>query len=288
MQFKMKSLVVAIAVALMAPALMAQSADKPEKSSKASRAAKAEAKAESKVDGKISVNGVIIPQAYFDAMNKEREATGQPASPEVGNAIKEELISREVLSQAAKKKGLDKDPVVAAQMDMARQAVLIRAYFDDFVKANPVTDAQLKTNYEQFVAQMGDKEYKARHILVDKEDEAKAIIAALKRGDAFDKLAKEKSKDTGSKDNGGDLDWGPAGRYVPEFGNAMKALAKGQTSDTPVKSPFGYHIIRLDDSRDMKVPKFDEVKDNLRQRSQQEQVSRLVQDLKSKAKIDAK
>ncbi len=288
MQFKMKSLVVAIAVALMAPAVMAQSADKPEKSSKASRAAKAEAKAESKVDGKISVNGVIIPQAYFDAMNKEREATGQPSSPEVGNAIKEELISREVLSQAAKKKGLDKDPVVAAQMDMARQAVLIRAYFDDFVKANPVTDAQLKTNYEQFVAQMGDKEYKARHILVDKEDEAKAIIAALKRGDAFDKLAKEKSKDTGSKDNGGDLDWGPAGRYVPEFGNAMKALAKGQTSDTPVKSPFGYHIIRLDDSREMKVPKFDEVKDNLRQRSQQEQVSRLVQDLKSKAKIDAK
>ena len=288
MQFKMKSLVVAIAVALMAPAVMAQSAEKPEKSSKASRAAKAEAKAESKVDGRISVNGVIIPQSYFDAMNKEREATGQPASPEVGNAIKEELISREVLSQAAKKKGLDKDAVVAAQMDMARQAVLIRAYFDDFVKANPVTDAQLKTNYEQFVAQMGDKEYKARHILVDKEDEAKAIIAALKRGDAFDKLAKEKSKDTGSKDNGGDLDWGPAGRYVPEFGNAMKALQKGQTSDVPVKSPFGFHIIRLDDSRDMKVPKFDEVKDNLRQRSQQEQVSRLVQDLKSKAKIDAK
>ena len=288
MQFKMKSLVVAIAVALMAPAVMAQSAEKPEKSSKASRAAKAEAKAESKVDGRISVNGVIIPQSYFDAMNKEREATGQPASPEVGNAIKEELISREVLSQAAKKKGLDKDAVVAAQMDMARQAVLIRAYFDDFVKANPVTDAQLKTNYEQFVAQMGDKEYKARHILVDKEDEAKAIIAALKRGDAFDKLAKEKSKDTGSKDNGGDLDWGPSGRYVPEFGNAMKALQKGQTSDVPVKSPFGFHIIRLDDSRDMKVPKFDEVKDNLRQRSQQEQVSRLVQDLKSKAKIDAK
>ncbi len=288
MQFKMKSLVVAIAVAFMAPAVMAQSAEKPEKSSKASKAAKAEAKAESKVDGKISVNGVIIPQSHFDAMNKEREATGQPASPDVGNAIKEELISREVLSQAAKKKGLDRDPTVAAQMDMARQAVLIRAYFDDFVKANPVTDAQLKTNYEQFVAQMGDKEYKARHILVDKEDEAKTIIAALKRGEAFDKLAKEKSKDTGSKDNGGDLDWGPAGRYVPEFGNAMKALAKGQTSDTPVKSPFGFHIIRLDDSRDMKVPKFDEVKDNLRQRSQQEQVSRLVQDLKSKAKIDAK
>ena len=281
MQFKMKTLVIALAVALAAPAAMAQSAEKP---SKASKAARAEAKAE----GKISVNGVIIPQAHFDAMNKEREATGQPATPEVGNAIREELVSREVLSQAAKKKGLDRDATVAAQMDMARQAVLIRAYFDDFVKANPVTDAQLKTNYDQFVAQMGDKEYKARHILVDKEDEAKAIIASLKRGDAFDKVAKEKSKDTGSKDNGGDLDWGPAGRYVPEFGNAMKALQKGQTTDTPVKTPFGFHVIRLDDVRDMKVPKYDEVKDNLRQRAQQEQVSRLVQDLKSKAKIDMK
>ena len=281
MQFKMKTLVIALAVALAAPAAMAQSAEKPSKASKAARA-------EAKADGKISVNGVIIPQAHFDAMNKEREATGQPATPDVGNAIREELVSREVLSQAAKKKGLDRDATVAAQMDMARQAVLIRAFFDDFVKANPVTDAQLKTNYDQFVAQMGDKEYKARHILVDKEDEAKAIIASLKRGDAYDKVAKEKSKDTGSKDNGGDLDWGPAGRYVPEFGNAMKALQKGQTTDTPVKTPFGFHVIRLDDVRDMKVPKYDEVKDNLRQRAQQEQVSRLVQDLKSKAKIDMK
>ena len=284
MQLKMKSLVIALAVAFATPAVMAQSAEKTEKAPKAAKAAKAE----SKVDGKVSVNGVTIPQTHFDAMNKEREATGQAASADVNNAIREELISREVLAQAAKKKGLDKDATVAAQMDMARQAVLIRAYFDEFVKANPVTDAQLKTNYEQFVAQMGDKEYKARHILVDKEEDAKAIIASLKRGDAFEKLAKEKSKDTGSKDNGGDLDWGPAGRYVPEFGNAMKALQKGQTTDVPVKSPFGYHVIRLDDSRAMKVPTYDEVKDNFRQRAQQEQVAKLVQELKSKAKIDLK
>lgn len=282
MQLKMKSLVVALAVAFAAPTLMAQT----EKAEKPAKAAKA--KAEAKVDGKVSVNGVTIPQAHFDAMNKEREATGQAASAEVNNAIREELISREVLAQAAKKKGLDKDATVAAQMDMARQAVLIRAYFDDYVKANPVTDAQLKANYEQFVAQMGDKEYKARHILVDKEDDAKAIIASLKRGETFEKLAKEKSKDTGSKENGGDLDWGPAGRYVPEFGNAMKALQKGQTTDVPVKSPFGFHVIRLDDSRPMKVPTYDEVKDNFRQRAQQEQVARLVQELKSKAKIDVK
>lgn len=281
MQVKMKSLVVALAVAVAAPVAMAQ--DKAEKAApKASKAAKAAPAGE----GKVSVNGVVIPQAHFAAMNREREQSGQPASAEVTEAIKQELISREVLSQAARKKGLDKYPTIAAQMDMARQAVLIRAYFDDYVKANPISEASLKANYDQFVAQMGDKEYKARHILVDKEDEAKAIIASLKRGESFEKVAKEKSKDTGSKDNGGDLDWGPAGRYVPEFGNAMKALAKGQTTETPVKSPFGFHVIRLDDSRAMKVPTYDEVKDNFRQRAQQEQIAKLVQDLKAKAKID--
>lgn len=285
MQLKMKTLALALAVAMAAPVAMAQSskASKAEKAEKADKTEKA-----AKADGKISVNGVIIPQAYFDAMNRERELAGQPSSPEVTNAIKEELVSREVLTQAAKKKGLDKSANVAAQMEMARQAVLIRAYFDDYVKANPVTDAQLKTIYDAQVAQMGDKEFKARHILVETEDEAKSIIASLKRGEAFEKLAKEKSKDTGSKEQGGDLDWGPAGRYVPEFGNAMKALQKGQTTDTPVKSPFGFHVIRLDDSRAMKIPAFDEVKENLRQRAQQEQVGKLVNDLKSKAKIDDK
>ncbi len=278
MQSKLKTLVVALAVAA-APVAMAQT-EKAEKPAKAAKAAK--------VDGKLSVNGVMIPQSHFDAMNREREQAGQPASPEISKAIRDELISREVLSQAAKKKGLDKDSTVAAQMEMARQAVLIRAYFDDYVKANPISDDFLKSSYAQFVAQMGDKEYKARHILVETEDEAKSIIAALKRGEAFEKLAKEKSKDTGSKEQGGDLDWGPAGRYVPEFGNAMKALQKGATTETPVKSPFGFHVIRLDDSRAMKVPTFEEVKDNFRQRAQQEQVAKLVQELKSKAKIDDK
>ena len=158
----------------------------------------------------------------------------------------------------------------------------------DRVKANPIPDAQLKQEYDKIKAQIGDREYKVRHILVDKEDDAKAIIASLKRGESFEKVAKEKSKDTGSKDNGGDLDWGPAGRYVPEFGNAMKALQKGQTTETPVKSPFGFHVIRLDDSRAMKVPTFEEVKDNFRQRAQQEQVAKLVQELKSKAKVEEK
>ena len=282
MQHNLKIIVVALSVALAAasaPVALAQS--------KAEKAEKASTKA-AKASGNLSVNGVIIPSAYFDAMNREREQAGQPASPDFANAMKDELVNREVLSQAAKKKGLDKSPTVAAQMEMARQAVLIRAFFEDHVKANPISDAQLKSDYDKYVVQLGDKEYKARHILVDKEDDAKAIIASLKRGETFEKLAKEKSKDTGSKDNGGDLDWAPAGRYVPEFGNAIKALPKGQLTDTPVKSPFGYHVIRVDDSRAMKVPGFDEVKDKFRQQAQQDQVARLIQELRSKAKIEEK
>ncbi len=281
MQLTKKTLAIAISIAVAAPFAIAQT--KTEKA-----ATKTEKSTSQKADGRLSVNGVIIPQSFFDAMNKERAASGQPATPEMNAAIKDELINREILAQAAAKRGLDKDPNIAAQIRIAGQAVLIRAYFDDYIKANPVADEQLKSQYAEFVKQMGDKEFKARHILVDGEDEAKAIIAQLGRGESFEKLAKEKSKDTGSKDNGGDLDWGPAGRYVPEFGNALRALQKGQTTSNAIKTQFGWHVIRLDDSRDMKQPTFDEVKENFRQRAQQETVSRLVADLRGKAKVEEK
>jgi peptidyl-prolyl cis-trans isomerase C len=281
MQSKLKLVVFALTASVMAASPAAFAQTKAEKT-----AAKAAPAAAPAAPQSAKVNGVAIPSAYFDAMNKERETSGQPSTPDVGNAIKDELVNREILSQAARKKGLDKTPLVSAQMDMARQAVLIRAFFDDYVKANPISDAQLKTDYDKFVAQMGDKEYKARHVLVETEDEAKAVIASLGKGDSFEKVAKDKSKDTGSKDNGGDLDWGPAGRYVPEFGNAMKALKKGETTKTAVKSPFGFHVIRLDDVRDMKVPAFAEVKDNFKQRAQQEQITKLVQELRSKATVE--
>lgn len=283
MQSKLKFVVFTLTAALMAASPTAFAQTKAEKA--AAKAAPAPSAASASTQT-AKVNGVAIPSAYFDAMNKEREASGQPSTPDVGNAIKDELVNREILSQAARKKGLDRNGLVSAQMDMARQAVLIRAFFDDYVKANPISDAQLKTDYDKFVAQMGDKEYKARHVLVETEDEAKAVIASLGKGDSFEKVAKEKSKDTGSKDNGGDLDWGPAGRYVPEFGNAMKALKKGETTKTAVKSPFGFHVIRLDDVRDMKVPAFAEVKDNFKQRAQQEQITKLVQELRSKATVE--
>ena len=235
---------------------------------------------------KVVVNGVTIPKARFEVMAKELDAQGHPASAERENAIKEELINREVLAQAARKRGLDKDPTIEAEMDMARQAVLVRALFENEVKAHPISDADLEKQYEQFKASMGTNEYKVRHILVDKEDEAKQIIAELNKGADFAKLAKEKSKDPGSKDNGGDLDWGPAGRYVKPFADAVMSLKKGEYTKTPVKTDFGYHVIQVEDVRPLKVPSFDEMKQQFRQRAQQQQIQKLVAELRAKAKIE--
>jgi len=270
-----------VAVALVAGtlAIAAGAQDKAEKGSKKAAA--------SGSSSHIVVNGVTIPQARIDAMNKELDAAGQPTGPERQSAIKEELINREILAQAAKSRGIDKNPDVQQQMEMARQAVLIRALFEQESKAHPITDADLQKQYEQFKGSMGQNEYKVSHILVDNEADAKAIIEQLKKnpGD-FAKIAKEKSKDPGSKDNGGDLDWGPAARYVKPFADAVQSQPKGKISAAPVKTDFGYHIIRVDDVRPLKVPEFNEVKEQFRQRAQQQQIQKLVMELRSKAKVD--
>jgi peptidyl-prolyl cis-trans isomerase C len=282
MQRNLRNLAVALAAGTFAFAAAAQ--DKAEKAApKKAAAAPASAAAGS---GRVAVNGVAIPQARIDAMNKELTSQGQPDTAERQQAVKEELVNREVLAQAAAKRGLDKNPDIAAQMDMARQAVLVRALFEEEVKKNPITDAQLQQQYEVFKANMGTNEYKVRHILVDKEDDAKAIIVELNKGGDFAKIAKEKSKDPGSKENGGDLDWGPAGRYVKPFADSVMALQKGQTTTAPVKTDFGFHVIRLDDVRPLTVPPFTELKEQFRQRAQQQQIQKLVAELRSKAKIE--
>ena len=270
-----------LAVALVAGtfAFAAGAQDKAEKAGKSKAAA-------STGSGRVVVNGVTIPQSRFDTMNKELTAQGQPNNAERQAAVREELVNREVLAQAAVKRGLDKNPEVQAQMDMARQAVLVRALFENEVKNNPVSDADLQKQYEQFKGSMGTNEYKVRHILVDKEDDAKQIIADLAKGADFAKLAKEKSKDPGSKDNGGDLDWGPAARYVKPFADAVQSQAKGKVSAAPIKTDFGYHVIVVDDVRPLKVPEFNEIKDQFRQRAQQQQVQKMVMELRSKAKVE--
>ena len=231
------------------------------------------------------VNGVAIPQQHFDLLIKNLVAQGRPDSPEMRDAIKQQMINRELMVQEGAKRGLDKNPETAARLSFSRQDVLSNAYIQDVMRANPVTDDAVKKEYERIKAQ-STKEFKTRHILVDKEDEAKDIIAQLKKGASFEKLAAEKSNDPGSKANGGDLDWSMPSRFVKPFGDAMAKLKKGQITDTPVHTNFGWHVIRVDDERAAKLPGFDEAKPQVQQGLQNQAVEKAIADLRAKAKIE--
>src|SRR3954468_22985907 len=200
--------------------------------------------------------------------------------------LKDEVIAREIFMQEAQKRGLDASDDYKAQMELARQTILIRALFADYQKKNPVTDAEVKTEYDKFVAANGGKEYKARHILVEKEEDAKKIIADLKKGQKFEDIAKKQSKDPGSGANGGDHDWATAASYVPEFAEAMIKLKKGETTQAPVKSQFGWHVIRVDDIREAQLPKLEEVKPQIAQQLQQQKLAQVQDSLRKGAKIE--
>jgi len=231
------------------------------------------------------VNGKPVPSSRVEALKQQVERSGRPVTPEILAQIKEELIAREIFVQEARKRGLDASDDYKTQLELARQSLLIRELFANFQKKNPVTDAEIKAEYDKFVAANGGKEYRARHILVEKEDEAKALIADLKKGGKFEDLAKKASKDPGSGANGGDLDWASAASYVPEFSNAMVKLEKGQMTDVPVKSQFGFHIIRVDDVREAQLPKLDEVKPQITQQLTQSKLGKFQEDLRAKAKV---
>jgi peptidyl-prolyl cis-trans isomerase C len=230
------------------------------------------------------VNGKPVPSSRADAMIKQMAAQGQQDSPQLRAMVKEELVNREILMQEADKLGLSSSPEVKNQMEMARQSIVIRALVADYVKKNPVSETDMKAEYDKFKALAGDKEYHARHILVEKEVDAKAIIAKLKSGAKFEDLAKQ-SKDTGSAANGGDLDWAPPSAFVKPFSDAMTSLQKGQITETPVQTQFGYHVIKLEDSRQAKVPSFEEVKPQIAESLQQQKLQAYQQELKKKAKI---
>ncbi|BCL75518.1 peptidylprolyl isomerase [Jeongeupia sp. HS-3] len=232
-----------------------------------------------------TVNGVAIPDSRMDIFVKQVTERGQKDSPELRAKIKEDLVRNEALYQEAQKKGYDKNAEVQAQLDMMRQQVLVSALVRDYVKANPVSDAELKKEYDKIKSNFSGKEYQARHILVKDEAQANAIIAQLKKGANFADLAKKNSLDKGSAEKGGELGWANPNNFVPEFSGAMTKLAKGQITQTPVKTQFGYHIIKLEGSRDAKGPTFDQVKPELQREMQGQKVQKYVEDLVSKAKV---
>ena len=232
------------------------------------------------------VNGKAVPKARMDSLSLQLQSTGRPITPEVQEQMRQHLIALEVFTQEADKLGLSSSDEFKAQMELARQTVLANQLIKEFEKKNAITDELLKAEYDKFAAANGGKEIKARHILVDKEADATAIIASLKKGAKFEEIAKKRSKDTGSGSKGGDLDWANPSSYVPEFSAALQALKKGQLTDKAVKTQFGFHIIRVDDVRDIKLPTFDEVKPQIADQMKQDKRGTYQRDLLGKAKVE--
>jgi peptidyl-prolyl cis-trans isomerase C len=238
------------------------------------------------------VNGKPVPKSRADALiaqvQKQAAARGQQLPPEIDKLVKDKVVTDEILTQEAERRGLAASADFKSQMDLARQSILIGLLSADVDKKATVSDAEVQQEYDKFKAQSSGTEYRARHILVEKEDDAKAIVGQLKAGGKFEELAKKNSKDPGSAENGGDLDFASPNAYVPEFSQALVKLKKGEYTDVPVKTQFGYHIIRLDDTREAKFPPLADVKPQIQQRLAQQKAAAFRDELRAKAKTDYK
>jgi peptidyl-prolyl cis-trans isomerase C len=231
------------------------------------------------------VNGTPIPKARADALIDQLVHQGQQNTPQLQTAVREELVNREILMQEALRRGLPNRPDIKAQIAVAQQTVVLRALIEDFVKTNTPSDAEVTARYNALIKDAGGKEYHLHHILVDNEQQAKDLIAKIKAGASFEDLAKQFSKDPGSGKNGGDLDWSDPKAYVPEFADAATHLQKGQMTDTPVHTQFGWHIIRVDDVRNITPPPLEQVRPQIVQQIQQEKLQAFEEGLRKNAKI---
>ena len=250
-------------------------------------AAKAAKAARPAATGTVAtVNGVAIPASRGDLIARTRTQRGEPDSPQLRQAVRDELINREVIMQEATKSGLTKSPEFVTQMELVRQQIVLQAYGQDFIRKNPVSEADVQKEYERVKATMGDKEYKVRHILVEQEEQAKGLIADLKKGAKFEELAQKNSKDEGTKARGGDLDWQSTGGLVKPFSDVMVKLEKGKITDAPVKTQFGWHVIQLDDVRPVQHPALADVKAKIQEGLSQQKFQAHVRDLRAKAKVE--
>lgn len=234
-----------------------------------------------------TVNGQAITQAKLDQFVALLVSQGAPDTPELRTQVKQEMVNRLVAVQAAEKAGIDKQPAVTQEIELARQGILVRALMADYLKKNPVTDAKVQAEYDKIKKeQSGKQEYKLRHILVKEQKQAEDLTAAIKsKKTTFDAAAKKDSLDPGSGKNGGDLGWGPSSNYVPEFAEAVEGLKKGEMTTKPVKTQFGWHIIQVEDSREVKFPDLKEVKPQIEEMLHQQQLAEFQQGLIKNATI---
>ncbi|WP_413436568.1 peptidyl-prolyl cis-trans isomerase [Sulfuriferula sp. GW1] len=232
------------------------------------------------------VNGIAIPQSQYDLLKQDRIQQGQPDNEQTAAALRDSLINAQILAQQATKMGLDKDPTMQTRLDLVKTEMLAKAFLANYIKTHPISEADLKAQYDKVKAQMGSKEYEVSHILVDNEAEAKKIIAELNSKKAkFEDLAKKYSKDS-SAAKGGLIGWAAPGNLVKEFSDAMVQLKKGEYTKTPVHTQFGWHVIRVDNIRDLKLPPFNEVKDQLRGQMEQEMIKKEIADMRASAKVE--
>ena len=233
-----------------------------------------------------TVNGVQIPRNRLDLVVRQQMARGAQDSEQLRAQVREALINNELLIQEANRSGMARKAEVQQQIDLTRQEVIANAVVAEHVRLNPVTDADIQKEYERARSQTGDREYKARHILVATEDDAKGVLADLKKGVKFDEIAQKRSMDEGTRAKGGDLDWNVPGNFDKAFSDAMVKLEKGKMSEAPVRSKFGFHIIQLDDVRSMSFPPLAQVRAQIQQGLVGQKVQNLVRDLRAKAKIE--
>jgi peptidyl-prolyl cis-trans isomerase C len=234
------------------------------------------------------VNGKSVPKSRLDFLIKQATQNGQAATPALEQQARDQVVMREIFAQEAERRGMGASADFRLKMELARQSILIGELFEQHNRSNPITDEAAKAEYDKIKSREGGTEFRARHILVEKEDEAKALIAQIKGGAKFEDLAKKHSKDPGSGERGGDLDFAKPDSYVPEFGKAMANLKKGEMTETPVKSQFGWHIIKLEDTREAAFPPFDEVKGQVKQALSQQRLQEYQQTLLKAAKTDYK
>lgn len=232
------------------------------------------------------VNGVAIPREFAEFILQNRRARGLSQNTLTPEAIRESLVIQELLVQEAQAKGLEKDASVASALEFQRRDLLGKAALENWLRAHPITDEAVHAEYERAKTEAGSEEYRARHILVNSEKEANELLMQLKKRKArFEALAKKHSKDS-TADNGGDLGWSLPANLVPEFAQAMAALKKGQTSTTPVQTQFGWHIIRLDGTRKLAFPSFDEIRERIAGKLQQNAIRQHIQELAAAAKVE--
>jgi peptidyl-prolyl cis-trans isomerase C len=238
-----------------------------------------------KADAVAVVNGQYIAKSTLADLEKEIAVRGQGQTFPKEKLI-EELVQRQLLIQDAVQKKLDQSPEVVAQLEGAKNTLLTQADLQNYLKTNPVTDADLKAEYDSKVGGSNATEYKASHILVKDEAEAKKLIADLDKGAKFADLANKHSLDAKESQNGGELGWFAAGQMVEPFSEAVAKLEKGKYSKEPVKTQFGYHIILREDSRAQTPPPFDAVKEQLKPLLERKKVQKMVEEMRKQAKVE--